>query len=84
MEMNTNTEILNAICGLLEQTRTRNKYMDSKPTWEDIEKEHGKNHKYLCYSQYLGWYLWSKKDPWYSTNFVEYVEDRNGNQVKPN
>ena len=54
-------------------------YLKYKPSWDNVDEKQ----KYLCWSQYTEWFFYDQKDPWYSTNFVEYVEDRNGNQVKP-
>lgn len=58
----------------------RKGYLKSKPSWDIADEKQ----KYLCWTQYLQWYFYSGDDPWCSANFVEYVEDRSGNSVKPN
>ena len=72
--------ILNSVPLTHSEFIQRKAYLKYKPSWDNVDKKQ----KYLCWSQYTEWFFYDKKDPWYSTNFVEYVEDRNGNQVKPN
>lgn len=62
---------------MAEELRTKS-YMNNKPSWAGVDG----NPKYLIWAYYTGWFFYSGDDPWTSTNFVDYVEDRNGNQVR--
>ena len=54
-----------------------NEYLKRKPSWNDAPADA----KYLVYSIYMDWFWYKCEDPWLSTHFVDYVEDRNGDFV---